>query len=140
MNEAIYWYAVSAVVLFLKVLAISAYQGFHRIGKPTFKTPEDAAYLGRESAKEELPQVRRAARAWLNDLESIPISLGLGVAYIFVEAPPGWAARLMLIFTEARHLQTLFYLLAVQPWRKVAYAVGVVCMFIMSIQIRATLH
>ena len=125
MDQAEYWYAVASVLLFFKMFAISAYQGFHRIGKLTFKTPEDAAFVGREAAKEELPQVQRAARAWLNDLENIPIFLGLGVAYIWVGASPGWAMWL--------------FLAGIQPWRTVAYAVGVVCMFIMSTQILVAL-
>jgi glutathione S-transferase len=139
MDQAEYWYAVASVLLFFKMFAISAYQGFHRIGKLTFKTPEDAAFVGREAAKEELPQVQRAARAWLNDLENIPVFLGLGVAYIWAGASPGWAVWLFLVFTGARYLHTLFYLAGIQPWRTVAYAVGVACMFIMSIQILVAL-
>lgn len=45
MNEAVCWYAVASVLLFLKMFALSAYQGFHRIGKMTFKTPEEAALV-----------------------------------------------------------------------------------------------
>lgn len=139
MDEAVYWYAVASVLLFLKMFAVSAYQGFHRIGKLTFKTPEDAAFVGREASREELPQVQRAARAWLNDLENIPMFLGLGVAYILVGASPDSAAWLFLIFTGTRYLHTLFYLGGFQPWRTVAYAVGVVCMFVMCMQILVAL-
>jgi uncharacterized MAPEG superfamily protein len=139
MDQAVYWYAVATVLLFLKMFATSAYQGFHRIGKMTFKTPEDAAFVRSEAAKEELPQVQRAARVWLNDLENIPIFLGLGVAYILVGASPGMAVWLFLIFTGARYFHTLFYLGGFQPWRTVAYAVGVVCMFIMCVQILVAL-
>jgi uncharacterized MAPEG superfamily protein len=135
MEEAVYWYAVATMLLFLKMFAISAYQGFHRIGKSTFKTPEDAAFVGAKPAAEELPQVQRAAKAWLNDLENIPIFLALGVAYLLVEASPGSAAWLFLTFTGARYLHTVFYLAGVQPWRTVAYAVGIACMFVMCAQI-----
>jgi len=140
MDDSTYWYALAAVLLFFKMFAISAYQGFHRIGKLTFKTPEDAAMVGREAAKEELPQVQRAAQAWLNDLENIPIFLALGVAYVFSGASPGSAAWLFLVFTAARYLHTVFYLLGMQPWRTIAYAVGVVCLFSMSILILAALR
>ncbi|WP_375164297.1 MAPEG family protein [Shewanella baltica] len=44
-----------------------------------------------------------------------------------------------LVFTAARYLHTLFYLCGIQPWRTVVYAVGVICMFIMSVQILAAL-
>lgn len=135
MDEAVYWYAVAAVLLFVKMFAISAYQGFHRISKLTFKTPEDATFVGRQAAAEELPQVQRAARAWLNDLENIPIFLALGVAYILVGASTGAAAWLFLVFTGARYLHTGFYLAGIQPWRTVAYGVGVICLFAMCVHI-----
>ena len=86
-----------------------------------------------------MPQVQRAARAWLNDLENIPIFLALGVAYVWVDAAPGMAVWLLLVFTTACYLHTLFYLCGIQPWRTVAYAVGVVCMFTTSIQILVAL-
>ncbi|MAM86211.1 MAG: glutathione metabolism protein [unclassified Hahellaceae] len=135
MDQAQYWYAVATVLLFFKMFAISAYQGFHRITKLTFKTPEDAALVGRKVAEDELPQVQRAAKAWLNDLENIPIFLALGVAYIWVGASPDMAIWLFMGFTGARYLHTLSYLMGLQPWRTLAYTVGVLCMFIMSILI-----
>ncbi|MFC4257730.1 MAPEG family protein [Marinobacter lacisalsi] len=52
---------------------------------------------------------------------------------------PGLASWLSLIFTGARYLHTLFSLCAVQPWRTVAFVVGVVCMLVMSFQIVAAL-
>ena len=135
MDETVYWFSLATVLLFFKMFATSAYQAFHRIGKKTFKTPEDAAFVGQKPAKEELPQVQRAAKAWLNDLENIPIFLGLGIVYILVGVPSGSAALLFMVFTGARYLHTGFYLAGLQPWRTIAFTVGIVCLFIMSIQI-----
>ena len=139
MDDAVYWYAMAAVLLFLKMLAIAVYQGYHRIGKMTFKTPEDAAFVGKQPAQEELPQVQRAARAWSNDVENIPIFLALGVAYVWVDAAPGLAVWLFMGFTAARYMHTACYLAALQPWRTVGYAIGVVCMLAMSTLILAAL-
>ncbi|MGR4069628.1 MAPEG family protein [Halomonas sp. LR3S48] len=139
MNEVVHWYALSTVLLFVKMFAISLFQGYHRIGKRTFKTPEDAALVGRQAAAEELPQVQRAANAWRNDLENIPIFLALGVAYVWVEASPGLAPWLFLLFTAARYLHTVFFLSALQPWRTVAYGAGIVCLFAMCTMIIAAL-
>ena len=140
MDNAVYWYAVASVLLFLKMFAIAVYQGLHRITKMTFKTPEDAAFVGRDAAKEELPQVQRAARAWSNDVENIPIFLALGVAYVWVGAAPGLAAWLFLTFTGARYVHSLCLLAGLQPWRTVAYFVGVGCMFVMCGLIMSALH
>lgn len=139
MNEVVNWYAVSTVLLFVKMFAISLYQGYHRIGKRTFKTPEDAALAGRRAATEELPQVQRAAHAWRNDLENIPIFFALGVAYVWVEASPVLAPWLFLVFTTARYLHTVFYLSALQPWRTAAYGVGIVCLLTMCVMIIAAM-
>jgi glutathione S-transferase len=140
METTIYWYSVSAVVLFLKMLALSAYQGFYRISKSTFVNPEDAGVLNQPPAVAELPQVQRAAKAWLNDLENIPIFLGLGTAYVFIGASPEAATWLFATFTIARILHTLMYLLAWQPWRSITYVVAIVCLLGMSWNIGVILY
>lgn len=139
MDEAVYWYALATVLLFAKMFATSLYQGFQRITKMTFKTPEDAALAGKAPAQEELPQVQKAGKAWSNDLENIPIFLGLGAAYVLVEASSGLAMWLFMLFTASRYCHTLCYLNALQPWRTISYGVGIGCMIIMCIQILVTL-
>ncbi|MFI0474036.1 MAPEG family protein [Halomonas sp. HMF6819] len=135
MDDAVYWYAMATVLLFVKMWATGLYQGYHRITKMTFKTPEDARMAGKEPAQEELPQVQQASKAWSNDLENIPIFLALGMAYVLVGASPGLAMWLFMGFTAARYAHTLAYLARLQPWRTIAYGVGLVCMIVMAIQI-----
>ncbi|MFG6667472.1 MAPEG family protein [Halomonas sp. HNIBRBA4712] len=135
MDDAVYWYAVATVLLFVKMLATGLYQGYHRITKMTFKTPEDARMAGKEPASEELPQVQQASKAWSNDLENIPIFLALGVAYVLVGASPAFAGWLFMAFTAARYAHTLAYLAKLQPWRTIAYGVGLLCMIAMSVLI-----
>lgn len=124
MDDVTQWYALSAVVLFLKMWALSLYQAYHRIGKRAFKVPEDARLVGNTPQEEELPQVQRAAQAWRNDLENIPIFLALAVAYVWVGATPYAAGWLFSIFVVARILHTVCYLMGLQPWRTLAYGVG----------------
>nr|WP_298378750.1 MAPEG family protein [uncultured Halomonas sp.] len=135
MDDISYWYAISAVVLFFKMFAISLYQGYHRIGKRAFTTPEDAKFAGRTPLNEELAPVQRAANAWRNDLENIPIFFILGVAYAWVGASPDAVPWLFMTFTIARILHTVFYLMAMQPWRTVAYGVGILTLIGMCWQI-----
>ncbi|HSW15453.1 MAG TPA: MAPEG family protein [Solimonas sp.] len=129
METPLHWYALSAMLLFVKMFALSLYQGWHRISKRTFRNPEDAGFVGKPPAAEELPQVQRAARAWLNDLENIPIFLALGVAYVLLDASHAAAPVLFLGFTAARYAHSLCYLLELQPWRTLAYGIGIACMF-----------
>jgi glutathione S-transferase len=132
MEPTLYWYSLSVVVLFFKMFVLSAYQGFYRLSRKVFVNPEDAHVFKKSVAEEELPQVRRAAKAWLNDLENIPIFLGLGLVYVLVGASPKAASWLFPIFAIARIVHTLTYLLGLQPWRTVAYGVGIICLFVMS--------
>ena len=118
------WYAVCTVVLFVKMVAIGIYQGYYRIGRGAFQTPEDARWVGRQALDEELPEVRRGTKAWRNDVENIPMFLILGFVYMLLGAPATLGAWLFGIFTIARILHTLFFLAALQPWRTLAYAVG----------------
>ncbi|BCJ04953.1 MULTISPECIES: MAPEG family protein [Pseudomonas] len=129
MSVVLYSYTLCVLVLFAKMFAISLYQGAYRIGRLTFKNAEDAGFVGRPASAEELPQVSRASQAWMNDLENIPLFFVLGGIYVLLEGPAGPAVWLFSLFTAARIVHTVTYLARWQPWRTLAYAVGVVCLF-----------
>ncbi|MDN3518122.1 MAPEG family protein [Aquisalimonas lutea] len=135
MDNAAEWYALTAVVLFLKMFALALYQGRYRIGKRTFVVPEDARLAGTAPAQAELPEVERAARAWRNDVENIPVFLALGVAYVWVDAGPAAAPWLFTGFAIARVAHTVCYLRRLQPWRTVAYGIGALITLGMCLQI-----
>lgn len=135
METPLHWYALSAVLLFFKMFGISLFQGWFRISRQQFKTPEDAAFVGKPPAAEELPQVQRAAKAWANDLENIPIFLLLGIAYVQLGLSATAAPWLFGVFVVARYVHTLCYLAGLQPWRTIAYAVGIGCTLWISVMI-----
>ncbi len=121
-------YALCVLVLFLKMLAISCYQGFFRLRFRAFTNHEDAAFFHRDANPQELPQVSRAARAWANDLENIPLFFVLGGLCIAVEATGVATTWLFCTFTVARVMHTVMYLRGRQPWRTLAYGVGLICL------------
>lgn len=121
-------YALCVLVLFLKMLAISCYQGFFRLRYRAFTNPEDAGFFHRDANSRELPQVSRAARAWANDLENIPLFFVLGGLCVAVEATGVATTWLFCTFTVARVMHTVMYLSGRQPWRTVAYGVGLICL------------
>lgn len=135
MDTVLDWFAVCAVLLFLKMFALSLMQGYHRIGKRQFPNPEDAAVVGRRPVTEDLPEVQRAQRAWRNDLENIPVFFALGLIYVLVDASPQAAPSLFVTFTASRYVHSVTYLLALQPWRTLAYGIGIGCLFGMSFSI-----
>lgn len=132
MTSLLYVYALCVVVLFLKMLGISCYQGFHRISRLAFHNPEDARFVGRAANPQELPQVSRAAKAWANDLENIPLFFVLGGLCVALKTGVTASVVLFCVFTFARIVHTLAYLNQWQPWRTMAYAVALVCLLGMA--------
>jgi glutathione S-transferase len=121
-------YALCVLVLFIKMLAISCYQGYFRLRHLAFINSEDAGFFKRAANSQELPQVSRGARAWANDLENIPLFFVLGGLCVALEATSVATSWLSCTFTVARVMHTLMYLNGRQPWRTVAYCVGVACL------------
>jgi len=117
-------YALTVVILTLKMAAISVVQGRARVSSRTFTNPEDARAFGGKQAAEELPMVQRGARAWRNDLENIPMFLI--AAWVYVSSGLSAVAFVVycVVFMAARVGHTIFYLNAIQPARTIAYTVG----------------
>lgn len=129
MSELLPVYTLCVLVLCLKMFAISCYQGFFRLRRRAFTNPEDAAFFNRAANTEELPQVMRATKAWANDLENIPLFFVLGGLCVALETAPVATTWLFCGFTSARVVHTVTYLMGWQPWRTLAYGVGVACLF-----------
>jgi len=129
MNDLLKVYALCVLVLCLKMFVISCCQGFFRLRGLAFTHREDAAFFKRAAQPEELPQVARAARAWANDLENIPLFFVLGGLCVVLNVPDVAGAGLFSGFTLARLLHTLAFLAGWQPWRTLAYMAGVACLF-----------
>ena len=117
-------YALTAIVLALKMSAISVVQGRARTSAKAFANPEDAAMFGGTIVPQEVAGVQRAAKAWMNDLENIPIFLILALIYAIAGLSATAFIVYCVVFTVARILHTIFYLSAAQPWRTIAYTVG----------------
>jgi uncharacterized MAPEG superfamily protein len=128
-------YALTAIVLALKMSAISIVQGRARTAAKAFVNPEDVAMFGGTQALQEVAGVQRASRAWLNDLENIPIFLILALVYAIAGLSSTAFIIYCVVFTVARILHTIFYLNAMQPWRTIAYTVGALISFALMIHL-----
>ena len=60
-------YALTAIVLAIKMASIAIVQGRARTGAGAFLNPEDAATFGGTTVRDEPEMVQRASRAWRND-------------------------------------------------------------------------
>jgi len=119
-------YAITAIVLALKMSAISVVQGRARVAAGIFVNPEDAKTFRASQAPIEAPAVQRASRAWLNDLENIPMFLILCGIYVGAGLSSTAFAIYCVVFVVARIAHTFFYLNSIQPMRTIAYTVGAV--------------
>lgn len=128
-------YALTAFVLTLKMAWISVVQGIGRTNSKVFTIPEDARMFGGQLAAAEVPSVDRAARAWRNDLENIPIFLILAGIYVMAGLPDGPFEVYCCVFMAMRILHTYFYLKGIQPWRTVAFTIGAFAMFALVFQV-----
>ena len=128
-------YAITAIVLAFKMFAIAIVQGRARVSAGIFVNPEDARTFHAKEAPEEAPMVQRAARAWRNDLENIPIFLIL--AWIYVTAGLSSTAFVVycLVFMAARIAHTICYIGAIQPWRTIAFTIGAIATVAMMVQL-----
>lgn len=117
-------YAITAIVLALKMTAISVAQGRARASTGIFVNPEDAKMFRATQATEEAPAVQRASRAWLNDLENIPIFLILAWIYVAAGLSTTAFGVYCIVFVVARIAHTFCYLNSMQPWRTIFYTVG----------------
>jgi|HubBroStandDraft_4_1064222.scaffolds.fasta_scaffold720765_1 glutathione S-transferase len=130
------FYALITVILFFKMLANSVVQGRARTSTKTFTNPEDAQFFGAPApAADELPIVKRAAAAWRNDLENIPIFLFLGLIYVTLGCWPAGAFIYFSIFAIARILHTIAYLRGMQPARTIFYVIGIAICVTLSVHI-----
>ena len=129
-------YAITAIVLTLKMAAISIVQGRARVSAreslPTRKMPRT---FGGQQASAEAPMVERASRAWRNDLENIPIFL-IHRLDLRIRGPLGGSiCHLLPVFMAARIVHTICYLNAIQPFRTISFTAGAVTMLAMMIHL-----
>jgi uncharacterized membrane protein YecN with MAPEG domain len=128
-------YALTAVVLELKMAAIALVQGRGRMTSGQFVLPEDAKMFGGTEAPNEAPVVDRASKAWRNDLENIPIFLILAGIYVMAGLSTQAFAIYCVVFVAMRIVHTYTFIKALQPWRTVSFTIGVLAMFAMMIHI-----
>jgi len=93
------------------------------------------ASLNKEDSRAKFEaSVERVRRCHLNDLENILQFMTIGIIYVLLGL--GNAPTLFYAFTAARFAHSLFYaVLGVQPWRAIAWTVGLIIQIYMLLQI-----
>src|ERR1700690_320618 len=136
MNDAAFRaYAIACSILVFKMLAAGILTASTRSRVKQFLNPEDAGLLGGAGVMQEHPDVERMLRLHRNDLENILPFFTVGLIFVLMGVSAFGAQGYFYTFTGARIAHTITYVAKLQPWRTVAYVVGVVCMVGMLVQI-----
>nr|ARM39011.1 microsomal glutathione S-transferase 1 [Cydia pomonella] len=135
-DPAVQSYIVYSAILALKLIALSSLTGMKRITKKVFANPEDAAALkGKVNLND--PEIERARRAHLNDLENIPAFWLLGALYVTTGPVAAWATLLFRVYTVSRFIHTFVYAVVPmpQPARGIAFGIPYFIKWYMGIQV-----
>ena len=117
-------YAVCSIVLCLILMFLSGYTGAVRGRTKSFGNPEDAKLGPQDKLPDEHPDLLRVLRTHRNAMENIPMFFALGLIYVLAGASATGAKVCFIGFTVGRLFHVVFQLKAVQPWRSLAYGIG----------------
>lgn len=120
-------FALAAAVNALNLLVLWNLSGVARGKTRTTLNPEDARTVvaGAAVVDSEPPEVARVLRAHRNSHDNIVPFLLLGLVFVLLRPAELEAQILFGVFTAARVLYSITYLLGLQPWRTISYGVGV---------------
>lgn len=128
-------YATATTIIALHGVLLALWTGTVRAIHKAFLNPEDVQLNKGRLVDEDVAQVARVKRAHQNTLENAVPFIAIGFFYALTEPDPTWARVLMLGFVGTRIVHTLVYLRGVQPWRTLSFAVGVLCIGVMAVQV-----
>jgi prostaglandin-E synthase 1 len=131
-------YAVCCAVLSFQMLVLGAMTAARRSKAKNYLNPEDVKVAFKDATLvegAEHPDVARVQRAHRNLLESLPLFFALGLIFVLAGGSPLGANICFGGFTGARILHSIVYIKALQPWRTVTFAIGVLSLLGLIVQI-----
>ncbi|MDX1383425.1 MAG: MAPEG family protein [Thermoanaerobaculia bacterium] len=134
-NPAFTTFAACTAILVAKSLLSGLYTALTRIRQKQFVNPEDAKAFKGTADPAETDAAARALRIQRNDTENLPLFFGLGLVFVLSGATAFEASVYFWTFTVARILHTLTYMGSLQPWRFLSFAVGMLCLLGMAVQV-----
>ena len=128
-------YSIACSILVFKMFAAALMTAATRSRLKQFLNPEDARVLGGADVAQEHPEVLRMLRMHRNDLENILPFFTVGLIFVLMGVSAFSAQVYFYTFTGARIVHTIAYVARLQPWRTMAFVLGMLCMVGMLVQI-----
>lgn len=133
---AIKVYAIVAVALALQSIALAFGTAAVRTKRKQIVNPEDAAVVkGGKVEAVDHPDVQRVKRAHQNLLENIVPFYAVGLLYALTNPSALGAQAYCYTFLGTRLLHSVFYLWGRQPFRTLAFVVGVLALLGMCVHV-----
>ncbi|HVY46571.1 MAG TPA: MAPEG family protein [Minicystis sp.] len=122
--DALRWFSFASAAIVLNLFFVANYTAIVRVRHKQVVNPEDAPTLDAKHADAEHAEVLRVHRAHRNAMENAVPFFVIGLLYA-LSAPSDVGAKVYFgVFAGARWLHTLFYLRKMQPFRTIAFIVG----------------
>lgn len=134
-NPALKLYALVAALLGVHLLLLALWTGTVRVMRKQWTNAEDAKLNKLPLAEQDHPDVQRVKRAHQNALENAIPFLAIGLVYALSGAGKSGAQIYFFTFLGARVLHSIFYLLGLQPFRTLMFAVSVLTTIGMAVQV-----
>jgi microsomal prostaglandin-E synthase 1 len=128
-------YSIACSILVFKMFAVAMMTAATRSRLKQFLNPEDAKVLGGADVTQEHPDVQRMLRMHRNDLENILPFFTVGLIFVLMGVSAFAAQVYFYTFAGARIVHTVTYIARLQPWRTIAFVLGLLCTIGMLVQI-----
>jgi uncharacterized MAPEG superfamily protein len=117
--QALYAYALTALVLCGNLLILWIYSGVVRSKTKTASNPEDADAFRAKLAEFDPPEVRRVLRAHATAIANVVPFLILALVYVLIGGTANIAKIIFGMFTVGRLCHAIADLAEKQPWRSI---------------------
>ena len=134
-HAALKLYALVSTLVALHLVLLALWTGVVRTRHKTFVNPEDAVALKGKQVESDHADVLRVKRAHQNAMENALPFFAIGLVYALSKPSMTGAYAYFFTFLGARVLHSVFYLLNMQPFRTIMFAVGVAAMIGMSVRV-----
>jgi glutathione S-transferase len=128
-------YALAAAIVAVQMLLLALWTGTVRALRKKWVNPEDAVLNKGDQVELDHADVQRVKRAHQNLIENAVPFFAVGLLYALTGPSVLLAEILFFTFVGARLLHTAFYLAGKQPFRTMMFAIGVLTILAMAVQV-----